>query len=60
MILSSWAIPTCSKILHEKVWGLQWDQNTPIKEVLSPMRYDAPKRGNPPIKEMQTEDKMFK
>ena len=38
MILSGWAIPTCSKILHEKVWGLQWDQNTPIKEVLSPVR----------------------
>ena len=38
MILSGWAIPTCFKVLHEKVWDLQWDQNTPIKEVLSPMR----------------------
>ena len=36
MIWSGWAIPTCSKMLHEMVWGLQWDQNTPIKEVLSP------------------------
>ena len=32
MIWSGWAFPTCSKMLHEKVWGLQWDQNTPIKE----------------------------
>ena len=33
-------------------------KNTPIKEVMSPVRYDAPKTTNPPTKEMQTEDKM--
>ena len=36
-------VPTCSKVLSGKMWGLQLDQNTPIKEVLSPIRQNVPK-----------------
>ena len=30
-------VPAYSKVLNEKMWNLKSDQNTPVKEVLSPM-----------------------
>ena len=37
-------LPTYSKVLSGKVWGLQWDQNTPITEVLSPIENSKAER----------------